>query len=228
MRARRICSCIALLWLSVLSCTQAARSSYESLYSGSGHMLQTDSGNPPYSVAGRFVISMRRSFFNVAGGQFQSDIFTRAHQTTHYVLQHWVALHVQAGARPKICAGRYVQQAWMESPGALSLSLRFQSNSSCSCVQPNNCVLPNSGDTVTLLPGPQDGVRTRIAFSDGTFIENMQVLAFEFARFHIFCACVVEPFFGSRPKSLCSTSPTTSCFSKLTGPKILLLLLCPI
>jgi hypothetical protein len=56
-----------LIWLSLLSCSQAARSSYESLYSGSGYMIQTDSGSPPYSVTGRFVVSMRRSYFNVAG-----------------------------------------------------------------------------------------------------------------------------------------------------------------
>jgi hypothetical protein len=54
-------------WPFMLSCSQAARSSYESLYSGSGYMIQTDSGSPPYVVTGRFVISMRRSYFNVAG-----------------------------------------------------------------------------------------------------------------------------------------------------------------
>lgn len=57
-----------LIWLSFFSCSHAARSSYESLYSGSGHVIQTDNGNPPYSVSGRFVVAMRRSYFNVAGG----------------------------------------------------------------------------------------------------------------------------------------------------------------
>jgi hypothetical protein len=57
-----------LIWLSLSSCSHAARSSYESLYSGSGHVIQTDNGNPPYSVSGRFVVAMRRSYFNVAGG----------------------------------------------------------------------------------------------------------------------------------------------------------------
>ncbi len=40
------------------------------------------------------------------------------------------------------------------------------------------------GDTVTFIPGPQDVVRTRIAFSDGTFIENMQVLS-RVVKFHV-------------------------------------------
>ena len=114
MCARRFLSRVALLWLAVCSCTQAARSSYESLYSGSGYMLQTDTGNPPYSVAGRFVVGMRRSFFNVAGGYpivIMAPSFTLVYQTTHHVLQHLVAQHVQAGARTRICAGRYAQQA---------------------------------------------------------------------------------------------------------------------
>jgi hypothetical protein len=67
MRCSRIFSFIMLSWLFFFSDSRAARSSYESLYSGSGYMIQTDSGNAPYTVAGRFVVSMRRSFFNVAG-----------------------------------------------------------------------------------------------------------------------------------------------------------------
>ena len=63
----RFISFTLLLWLFLSPSVQTARNSYESLYSGSGYALQTDSGNPPYSVAGRFVVSMRRSYFNVAG-----------------------------------------------------------------------------------------------------------------------------------------------------------------
>ena len=99
-----------LLWLSLSPSVRTARNSYESLYSGSGYALQTDSGNPPYSVAGRFVVSMRRSYFNVAGER-SFAIVAFCVRLTQRVLQRWAVQIALAEAHRKTCAGHCAPQA---------------------------------------------------------------------------------------------------------------------
>jgi hypothetical protein len=188
-----------LLWLSLSPFVYAARNSFESLYSGSGYALQTDSGSPPYSVAGRFVVSMRRSYFNVAGENIYfiglSAIITSSLRLIMlFILQRWAVRSALAEVHRKTCAVRYAQLASMASQGThppppplsrtFLISFRF-----FSCVQPNNCVLPNLGDTVTLIPDPRDGVRTHILYSDGSFIENLRVRSLRPCARAVKCPC---------------------------------------